>query len=207
MLERGIEVSYEAIRLWTLKFGTDYARALRRRCGRCGDTWFLDEVFCKINGRQVYLWRAVDQESEVLDILVQKRRNTKAAKRFFRKLLKGLRYAPRAIVTDKLSSYSLARKEVLPEVEHRRGGRLNNRAENSHQPTRERERRMRRFKSMRHAQRFLSAHGQLSNHFRPGRHLVRACHYRSIMNERFAIWRAVMGLPHPADQELHRIAA
>src|SRR6266850_4188032 len=124
MLERDIQVSHEAIRLWTLKFGAEYARRLRRRIGRCGDTWYLDEVFCKINGELVYLWRAVDQDGETLDVLVQKRRNAKAAKRFFRRLLKGLRCGPRAIVTDKLSSYATAREEVMPGVEHRRGGRL-----------------------------------------------------------------------------------
>jgi putative transposase len=193
MLERGIEVSHEAIRLWTLKFGAEYARRLRRRIGRYGDTWHLDEVFCKVNGELVYLWRAVDQEGETLDVLVQKRRNAKAAKRFFRRLLKGLRYSPRVIVTDKLSSYITAHQEMMAEVEHRRGGRLNNRAENSHQPTRERERRMRRFKSMRHAQRFLSVHGQVSNHFRPCRHRLRACHYLEIMHRRFEDWRSITG--------------
>jgi len=137
MLERGVEVSHEAIRLWCLTFGAEYARRLRRQRGRSGDTWHLDEVFCKINGRPVYLWRAVDQSGEVLDILVQKRRDTKAAKRFFRKLLKGLRCVPRAIVTDKLASYTSAKKDFIPDVAHPRGRRLNNRAENSHQPTRE----------------------------------------------------------------------
>ena len=121
MLERGIEVSHEAIRLWCLKFGAEYARRLRRRRGRPGDTWHLDEVFCKINGQLVYLWRAVDQSGEVLDILVQKRRDTKAAKRFFRKLLKGLRYVPRSIVTDKLRSYAAAKEELIPSVVHHRG--------------------------------------------------------------------------------------
>lgn len=116
MLERGVEVSREAIRLWTLKFGTEYARNLRRRQGRFGDTWHLNEIFLKINGQQVYLWRAVDQEGEVLDILVQKRRNAKAAKRFFRKLLKGLRYVPRVIVTDKLASYGVAHAQAMPHV-------------------------------------------------------------------------------------------
>lgn len=193
MLERGVEVSYEAIRLWTLKFGIEYARRIRRRRGHVGDTWYLDEVFCKINGQQVYLWRAVDQDGEVLDILVQKRRNAKAAKRFFRKLLKGLQYSPRAIVTDKLPSYSPAHDELMPRVEHRRGGRLNNRAENSHQPTRERERRMRRFKSMRQAQHFLAVHGQVSNHFRPCRNRLRARHYRATMYKRFGEWRAITG--------------
>ena len=194
MLERGVEVSHEAIPLWCLKFGTEYARRLRRRRGRPGDTWHLDEVFCKINGKLVYLWRAVDQRGEVLDILVQKRRDTKAAKRFFRKLLKGLRYVPRNIVTDKLRSYGAAKEELIPSVVHHRGRMLNNRAENSHQPTRERERRMRRFKSMRHAQRFLSVHAQVSNHFRPGRHLMRARNYRSVMTGRFASWSEIAGV-------------
>ena len=160
MLKRGVVVSHEAIRLWYLKFGAEYTRRLRHRRGRCGDTWHLDEVVCKINGQLVYLWRAVDQEGEVLDILVQSRRNANAAKRFFGKLLKGLQYSPRALITDQLASYTSAHREIIPAVEHRRGGRLNNRAENSHQPTRERERRMRRFKSMRHAQRFLSRRGR-----------------------------------------------
>jgi putative transposase len=193
MLERGVQVSHETIRLWCLKFGAEYARRLRRRRSRPGDRWHLDEVFCKINGNLVYLWRAVDQSGEVLDILVQKRRNAKAAKRFFRKLLKGLRYVPRAIVTDNLASYGIARKDVMPNVVHRRGRRLNNRAENSHQPTRERERTMRCFKSMRHAQRFLSVHAQVSNHFRPGRHLLRACNYRTLMTGRFASWSDITG--------------
>src|SRR5882724_10864964 len=136
MLERGVEVSYEAIRLWCLKFGADYAKRLRRQRGQPGGTWHLDEVFCKINGELVYLWRAVDESGEVLDVLVQKRRDMKAAKRFFRKLLKGHRYVPRAIVTDKLASYAAAKKDLMPSVAHHRGWQMNNRAENSHQPTR-----------------------------------------------------------------------
>ena len=115
----------------------------------------------------------------MLDILVRSKRNAKAATRFVRKLLKGLQYSPRALVTDQLSSYTTAHRELIPEVDHCRGGGLNNRAKNSHQPTRERERRMRRFKSMKHAQRFLSTHGQVSNHFRCGRHLMRAFHFRN----------------------------
>jgi putative transposase len=193
MLERGVQVSHEAIRLWALKFGAEYARRLRRRIARYGDTWHLDEVFCKVNGQLVYLWRAVDQDGDTLDVLVQKRRNAKAATRFFRKLLKGLGYAPRVMVTDKLASYAAAREGLMPAVEHRKGGRLNNRAENSHQPTRERERRMRRFKSMRQAQRFLSVHGAVSNHFRACRHRLRARHYREIMRRRFEDWRVITG--------------
>ena len=194
MLERGVEVSYEAIRLWCLKFGAEYAKRLRRQRGRPGGRWHLDEVFCKINGELVYLWRAVDQSGEVLDVLVQKRRDAKAAKRFFRKLLKGHRYLPRAIVTDKLASYASAKKDLIPGVAHHRGRLLNNRAENSHQPTRARERAMRRFKSMRQAQRFLSVHAQVSNHFRPGRHLMRACNYRTLMDGRFASWSEITGM-------------
>ena len=169
-----------------------------------GKTWHLDEVFCKINGQLVYLWRAVDQEGEVLDILVQSRRNAKAAKRFFKKLLKGSRYSPRRLVTDKLPSYTSAHREMIPAVEHRRGKSLNNRAENSHQPTRERERRTRRFKSMKHAQRFLSTHGQESNHFRCGRHLMRACHYRNKLVKQFKTWRRVCGLVQPVTID-HRL--
>ncbi len=152
LAERGITVSHEAIRQWCLKFGRSYARSLRRRQARPGDTWFLDEVFVSINGQHRYLWRAVDQDGDVLDILVQKRRNQRAAKRFFLKLPKGLRYVPRVIVTDKLGSYGAARRELLPSVKHVQDRWCNNRAEVSRQPTRQRERQMRRFKSMRHAQ-------------------------------------------------------
>src|ERR1700740_41313 len=140
-----------------LKFGQTYANELRRRRPRCGDKWHLDEVFLTIRGERHYLWRAVDQDGNVLDILVQSRRNKKAARRFFRKLLKGLQYVPRVIITDKLKSYGAAKRELLRSVEHRQHKGLNNRAENSHQPTRLREKKMRRFKSARQAQRFLSA--------------------------------------------------
>jgi putative transposase len=162
LARRGVALSYETVREWCLKFGQTYANDLRRRSSRPGDRWHLDEVFLKINGRLHYLWRAVDQDGEVLDILVQSRRDKKAAKKFFRKLLKGLRYVPRVIITDKLTSYNAAQAEVLPSVEHCRQKYQNNRAENSHQPTRLRERLMRRFKSAGHAQRFLSV---LRNHF------------------------------------------
>jgi putative transposase len=151
LAERGITVTYETIRRWCLKFGQHYANKLRRRRGRLGDTWHLDEVFVSINGERQYLWRAVDQDGDVLDILVQSRRNKKAAKRFFRKLLKGLRYVPRIMVTDKLKSYGAAKREIMPGVEHHQDKGLNNRAEVSHQPTRQRERQMRRFKSSGHA--------------------------------------------------------
>ncbi|MCM3902758.1 MAG: IS6 family transposase [Pyrinomonadaceae bacterium] len=185
---RGVVLTYETIREWCLKFGQAYANSLRRRSPRPGDRWYLDEVFLKINGRVHYLWRAVDQEGDVLDILVQSRRDKKAAKKFFRKLLKGLRYIPRVIVTDKLRSYSAARTEVLPSVEHIQQKYQNNRAENSHQPTRLREKVMRGFKSSGHAQRFLSAFGVITSHFRVGRHLYGASAYRAVMKLRFAVW-------------------
>ena len=133
---RGVSLSYETVREWCLKFGQTYANSLRRKSPRPGDRWHLDEVFLKINGRLHYLWRAVDQDGDVLDILVQSRRDKKAAKKFFRKLLKGLRYAPRVLITDKLKSYSAARSEAMPSVEHVQQKYQNNRAENSHQPTR-----------------------------------------------------------------------
>jgi putative transposase len=142
MNERGVAVTDESVREWCLKFGGAYAKRMRSRSPRHGDRWHLDEVFLKIHGKRQYLSRAVDQDGEVLDILVQPRRDKRAAKRFFRKLLKGLRYVPHAIITDRLGSYAVAKEEVLPTVEHRRGRWLNNRAENSHEPTRERERHM-----------------------------------------------------------------
>src|ERR1700736_6392578 len=144
---RGVSLTYETVRAWGLKFGQTYANSLRRRSPRPGDQWHLDEVFLKINGRLHYLWRAVDQDGDVLDILVQRHRDKKAAKKFFRKLLKGLRYVPNVSITDKLRSYSAAKAEALPSVEHCQGRWRNNRAENSHQPTRLRERVMKRFKS------------------------------------------------------------
>jgi len=161
---------------------------LRHKSSRPGDRWHLDEVFLKINGRLHYLWRAVDQDGDVLDILVQSRRDKKAAKKFFRKLLKRLRYVPRLIITDKLKSYGAARAEVMPGVEHLQQKYQNNRAENSHQPTRLRERVMRRFKSEGHAQRFLSAFGIIASHFRVGRHLYSADDNRELMKSRFAMW-------------------
>jgi putative transposase len=194
MAERGVTLSYESVREWCLKFGGMYTQRIRSRRGRLGDRWHLDEDFLRINGKLQYLWRAVDQDGEVLDILVQSRRNKQAAKKFFRKLLKGLQYVPRAIVTDQLRSYAAAKAEVMPSVDHHQQKRLNNRAENSHQPTRERERRMRGFKSAGHAQRFLSSFGVIASFFRPGRHLLSAQNYREIMRRRFAQWRELAGL-------------
>jgi putative transposase len=161
MVARGVILSYEAVRYWCRTFGQAYANQLRRRSPRPGDTWHLDEVFLTIHGQRHYLWRAVDQDGHVLDILVQHQRDKQAAKRFFRKLLKGLTYVPRVIITDQLKSYGAALREILPSVEHRQHRYLNDRAENSHQPTRQRERRMQRFKSAGQAQRFL--HGRVKD--------------------------------------------
>ncbi len=194
LAERGVIVTYETIRQWCRKFGQTYANALRCRRSRPGDKWHLDEVFISIRGVQHYLWRAADQDGAVLDILVQRRRDKRAARTFFRRLLKGLVYVPRVIITDKLASYGAAQREVLPSVEHRQHRRLNNRAENAHQPTRERERRMRRFKSPGHAQRFLAAYGPIMNHFRPRRHRLTATAYRQQRAEDFATWREVTGV-------------
>src|ERR671923_2909531 len=191
LFERGVPVSHEAVRQWCRKFGQDYANRLRRRRPRPGDKWHLDEVFLTIHGERHYLWRAVDQDDNVLDILVQRRRNKNAAKKFFRKLLKGLMYVPRVIITDKLKSYGAAKREILPGVEHRQHRYLNNRAENSYQPTRLREKKMRRFKSAKQAQRFLSAFGPISGHFQPRRHRLSAEEYRAIVQSRFQMWNEV----------------
>ncbi|WP_329375923.1 IS6 family transposase [Streptomyces sp. NBC_01483] len=194
MLERGVVVSYVTVRRWCVKFGQGYAGALRRRRPRPGDKWHLDEVFIKINGELKYLWRAVDQDGNVLDILVQNRRNKAAARRFFRRLMKRTRAVPRVIVTDRLRSYGAAHREVMPSVEHRSHKGLNNRAENSHQPTRQSEQAMKGFRSVGAAQRFLSAFSGISPHFRPRRHLMTASDYRSEMTIRFAIWDQVTGI-------------
>jgi putative transposase len=195
LAERGVILTYETVRQWCRKFGQAYANDPRRRRPRPGDTWHLDEVFLQINGAQHSLWRAVDQDGHVLDILVQARRDKRAAVKCFRKRLQGLHYVPRVVITDKLASYGAAKRAVLPSVEHRRHRGLNNRAENAHQPTRERERRMRRFKSPGHAQRFLAAHGPIADHFRPRRQRLTARDYRQTSAERFASWRAVTGTP------------
>ena len=189
LAERGVMVTRESIRLWCAKFGAEFARRLRRRRPRPGDTWYMDEVFIRINGVLHYLWRAVDQHGVVLDILVQEKRDGAAAKRFFRRLLRGLQYQPKRIVTDGLRSYGVARRALLPNVKHRTSRYLNNRAENSHRPTRRRERQMQRFKSARQAQAFLSAHGIVYGHFRPRRHLMTAAGYRQVRAKAFRIWQ------------------
>jgi len=194
MLERGVVVSHETVRQWCAKFGQGYANQLRRQRPRPGDKWHVDEVFIRINGQHHYLWRAVDQDGNVLDVLVQSRRNAVAAKKFFRRLLKGLQYVPRVLVTDKLGSYQVAHRELLCSAEHRGSRYLNNRAENSHQPTRQRERAMKRFASPRQAQRFLSAFSGITPHFRLRRHLLSASEWRREMTDRFAVWNEITGL-------------
>ena len=191
LAQRNIIVTYETIRQWCLTFGPSYARTFRRRRGKQGDTWHLDELFVTLNSRQQYLWRAVDEDGDVLDILVQSRRNRRAAVRFFRKLLKRQGGVPRRLVTDKLRSYSAACRTVMPSVVHRSEQYANNRAEVSHQPTRQRERQMRRFKSAAHLQRFASVHGVVQNLFRVGRHLLRAADHRLLRTRAFVEWDVV----------------
>ena len=151
LYERGIIVSHEAIRQWCRKFGQDYAKRLRRRRPQPGDKWYLDEAFLTMHGQRHYLWRAVDQDDNVLDILVQSRCNKQAAKKFFRTLLKGCQDIPRVIITDKLKSYGAAKRELLPGVEHRQSRYLNNQCERSHRPMRQRESPMQGFTSPGHA--------------------------------------------------------
>ncbi len=191
LAERGVTVSYETIRQWCRKFGSDYARTLKRRAGRLGDTWFLDELFVTIQGKRQYLWRAVDQDGDAIDILVQPRRDRRAAERFFRKLLKSQGAEPLRLVTDKLRSYGAAHRTTIPSVRHDTRQYANNRAEVSHQPTRQRERQMRRFKSPGQAQRFLSAHAVIHNLFRVGRHLVSSVNHRALRDRSFGVWRQV----------------
>ena len=185
LAERGIKVSYETVRRWCIRFGTVYAKKLRKRSGPGGDQWFVDEVYIRIGGQQHYLYRAVDRDGHILDILVQKRRNKEAAARYFRRLLKQQCQAPRRLVTDKLRSYAPAHRQVMPNTVHDTSQYANNRAELSHEPTRQRERTMRRFKSMGQAQRFLAVHGAMKNLFAIPRHLLRAKNHRLFRTEAF----------------------
>lgn len=194
MFERGIIVSYESIRRWCHKFGPAIAAEIRRRRPHPKGTWHLDEMYIKMNGKTFYLWRAVDADGMVLDILVQERRNQAAAEALLRRLVDGYPDQPRVAITDKLASYGPAIRQALPETEHRRHKGLNNRAENSHQPTRQRERAMRRFKSPVQAQRFLERFGPIREHFCPGRHRLSARDHRTILLTRFAAWRNVTGI-------------
>ncbi len=189
LAERGITVTYETVRQWCRKFGSAYAQKLKKRQGQLGDAWYLDEVVITIQGEHQYLWRAVDQDGDTIDILVQRRRNKKAAIRFFRRLLKGQGGEPRWLVTDKLRSYGAAHRTIMPTVTHSNHVYANNRAEVSHQPMRQQEYAMRGFSSSTHAQRFLTLHGLTQNLFRLGRHLMQAVNYRLLRTQAFQVWR------------------
>lgn len=192
LAQRDITVSREAIRLWCIKFGAKYARRLKRRHRGYGDTFYIDEVFVKINGKQHYLWRAVDQDGEVVDVFLQAKRDGLAAKRFFKRLLRKHGGEPRKIVTDKLRSYGVDHREMIPESIHITDRYANNRAEQSHEANRVRERGMRKLKSVIQAQRFVTAHTAVHNLFNLSRHLVGAQHYRDLRVSAFAEWsRAV----------------
>ena len=189
LAERGIETSYETVRRWVLKFGPMFARNLRRLRPRPTGRWHLDEMVVSIQGRRMYLWRAVDSEGEVLDLLVQPKRDTAAALRLMRKLLKKQGYAPDELVTDRLGSYGAARRELRLSACHEQGLRKNNRAETFHQPVRRRERKQQRFKSAGSAQRFLSMHAPVHNTFNLQRHLVSRRTLRTFRAEAMYAWR------------------
>lgn len=199
LAERGLDVSYETVRRWVARFGLAYAQRLRAKRPRADDRWHLDEMFVSIGGRRMYLWRAVDAEGEVLDILVQPRRDKRAALKLMRGLLRKQGFAPTLIVTDKLRSYGAALRQIGMSDRHVTGGRLNNRAENSHQPVRRRERSWIGFKKPGSTQRFLSAHAAVYNNFNVQRHLISRQTLRSLRGEAFAQWQiavAALILPH-----------
>src|SRR6201998_3854213 len=191
---RGISVTHETIRQWGLKFGREFANRIRRRAPRRGDKWHLDEVVVSFAGKKHWLWRAVDQDGFVLDVLVQSRRDKKAAKRLFRTLLKNQGRALRVLITDKLKSYTAAKREIMPGVEHRQHKGLNNRAENSHKPTRRRERLMKGFKPPPQVQRFLSIHDQVANVFSHRPNQDTAAKFHSARNQAFGTWAEVTGV-------------
>ena len=191
LAERGVEVSYETIGQWAATFGATFARRVKKRPGRCGDRWFLDEMTVSIRVQRRYLWRAVDQDGATVDIPVQKRKNTAAAKRFFRKLLKGQGSVPLDITTDKLGSYRAAKREVMESVPHCRDRYANNRAEVSPEHTRAQARQMRGFRTVGNTQRFLAVQGQCHNLFRVGRHLLSAANYRLLRERSFQAWSQV----------------
>ena len=192
LAERGLDISYETVRRWVLKFGPTIARRLRRRRPRPSDRWHLDEMVIRIAGARMYLWRAVDHEGEVLDMLVQRRRDTRAALRLMRKLLKKQGFPPKLLVTDKLRSYASAFRQLGLSCPHEQGIRRNNRAENSHQPVRRRERKVQRFKSPRSAQRFLSMHAAVYNTFNLQRHLVSRSTLRKFRTDAAAQWKSAV---------------
>ncbi len=189
LAERGLEISYETIRRWVLKFGPQFARRLRARRLRPSSQWHLDEMVVAIGGRRLWLWRAVDSEGEILDVLVQRKRDKAAAVRLMRKLLKKQGYAPSVLVTDKLRSYGAAKAELGLAARHEQGLRKNNRAENSHQAVRRRERKMQRFKSAGSAQRFLSVHSAVHNTFNLQRHLISRNTLRLFRAEAMERWQ------------------
>jgi putative transposase len=189
LAQRGIKVSYETIRCWILKFGPQIAANLRRCRSQPTDRWHLDEMFVRIGGRKMWLWRAVDDEGEVLDVLVQKRRNKLAALKLLRKLLRNQGVHPEAITTDKLSSYGAAVRDLGLAAAHRPGGmRANNRVEKSHLAIRRRERKQQKFKSQGSAQRFLATHGAIYNTFNLQPHLVRRSTLRKLRAQAHCEW-------------------
>jgi putative transposase len=187
LAERGVIVSREAIRLWVNRFGPHFANCVRRDRPRPNDKWHLDEVVIPIRGKKHWLWRAIDAEGDVLDILVQTRRNAKAAKRFLQRLITQFG-EPRVVITDKLRSYVKPIKTLAPDADHRAHKGLNNAIEGSHRPTRKREKIIGRFKSHRQAQRFLSAHDQINLIFRPRRFQLTANSYRHARADAFSLW-------------------
>ena len=189
LAERGFDIAYEAVRSWVLKFGPVIARRLRQRRPRPSDRWHLDEMVVRIAGKRMYLWRAVDHEGEVLDVLVQSRRDSRAALRLMRKLLRKQGFVPKLLVTDKLRSYGSAFRQLQLTCPHEQGLRKNNRAENSHQPVPRRERKIQRFKSAGSAQRFLSMHAAVHNTFNLERHLVSRSTLRIVRAEAASEWR------------------
>jgi putative transposase len=192
LAERGLDVSHESVRRWVLKFGPMIARRLRGNRPRPSDRWHLDEMVVRIAGKRMYLWRAVDHEGEVLDMLVQRRRDKRAALRLMRKLLRKQGFAPKLLTTDKLGSYGAAFRHLGLTCHHEQGLRKNNRAENSHQAVRRRERKMQRFKSAGSAQRFLSIHAAVHNNFNLQRHLISRSTLRIFRAEAAAQWRSAV---------------
>jgi putative transposase len=192
LAQRGVTVSHEAVRLWCNKFGTKFAKRLRKKHKGFGDTFYLDEVFIKINGIQHYLWRTVDQDGDDVDVFLQKRRDGAAAKHFFKRLLKLNGEEPRKIVTDKLRNYGVAHRKLIADTLHDTSQYANNRAEISHQPTRARERGMRKFKSPSQAQRFLCVHASVYNLFNLGRRLVTAKNYKNLRRDAFSVWESAV---------------
>jgi transposase-like protein len=192
LAERGLDLSYETVRRWVLKFAPVIAANLRRQRPRPSNRWHLDEMVVRIAGRRMYLWRAVDHEGEVLDMLVQRRRDKRAALRLMRKLLRKQGFTPKLLTTDRLGSYGAAFRDLGLACRHQQGLRANNRAENSHQPVRRRERKMQRFKSAGSAQRFLNAHAAVHNNFNLQRHLISRSTLRMFRAEAAAQWQAAV---------------